>query len=191
MTLLWSPLLPIPSKLLEECYLISYNGSCLNRIGDPTPLSYHTLPHEKVEALFSYGIALGSVVLHVYEVSGKVWAWNLQPEEVTYLAGHMVYESSDAPSLDFLGDIPIAKMLYCIPDGTARLSRVREDMPNNLLNCTSTTFSSGRYLEFNPERVDKGAGLRKLAKLLGIALADTVTVSDAAQTMQVWWLLLA
>jgi Cof subfamily protein (haloacid dehalogenase superfamily) len=170
----------IPPELLRGSYVISYNGGCLNRVGDPEPLSYHTLPHAKVDALYRYGIALGCVSMHVYEVSGKVWAWHLQPEEVDYLAGHMGYEPTDEPTLDFLADVPLAKMLYCIPDGADRLRQVEKDMPQDLKAGTSTTFSSGRYLEFNPEGVDKGAGLRKLAELLGIDLAQTIAVGDAA-----------
>lgn len=170
----------VPPELLEGSYLISYNGGCLNRIGDEKPLSFHTLPHEKAEALYRYGIDLGCVSMHVYEVSGKVWGWKLQPEEVDYLAGHMDYEPTDAATLDFLADVPIAKMLYCIPDGTDRLRAIEQEMPPELRAGTSTTFSSGRYLEFNPEGVDKGAGLRKLAELLDIDLSETIAVGDAA-----------
>ena len=53
-------------------------------------------------------------------------------------------------------------------------------MPEELKRGTSTTFSSGRYLEFNPEGVDKGQGLLNLAKLLHIDLAETIAVGDAA-----------
>lgn len=60
----------VPPELLEGSYLISYNGGCLNRIGDPKPLYYHTLPHQKAEALFRYGMDLNCVSLHVYEASG-------------------------------------------------------------------------------------------------------------------------
>lgn len=170
----------VPPELMEGSYLISYNGGCLNRIGDPKPLTYHTLSHQKAQALFDYGMNLGSVGLHLYEVSGKVWAWKLQPEEVSYLEGHMDYELTDEPSLDFLADVPIAKVLYCIPDGMDQLRAIQKDMPAELKSGISTTFSSGRYLEFNPEGVCKGAGLRQLAELLGIDLADTIAVGDAA-----------
>jgi hydroxymethylpyrimidine pyrophosphatase-like HAD family hydrolase len=44
----------------------------------------------------------------------------------------------------------------------------------------STTFSSGRYYEFNPTGVDKGSGLRALAEMLGIDIADTIACGDSA-----------
>ncbi|WP_130811120.1 HAD hydrolase family protein [Olsenella sp. Marseille-P4559] len=75
----------------------------------------------------------------------------------------MDYEPADEPTLDFLADVAIAKMLYCIPNETDELCAIERDMPADLKAGVSTTFSSGRYLEFNPAGVDKGAGLRKLA----------------------------
>jgi hypothetical protein len=42
----------IPPELLEGSYLISYNGGCLNRIGDDrTPLLPHASPPEGRSAL--------------------------------------------------------------------------------------------------------------------------------------------
>ena len=130
--------------------------------------------------LFLYGMGLGSVSLHLCEVSGKVWAWRLQPEKVSCLQNHMDYELMDEPTLDFLKDVPIAKVLYCISDSTDELWCIEKGIPADLKVGTSTTFRSGRYLEFNPKGVDKGAGLQQLAELLGVDLADTIAVGDAA-----------
>ena len=47
----------------------------------------------------------------------------------------------------------------------------------------STTFSSGRYYEFNPSGVDKGAGLLALCELLGIDPAQTIACGDSANDM--------
>ncbi len=170
----------VPYELLDGSYLISYNGGCINRIGDDEPLTYHTLPFEKIDALFRYGLQFPEVSFHIYEVSGQVWAWNLQADEVAYLEGHMGYTNMSSPSLEFLRDVPLAKMLYCIPDGMPALRKIEQEMPASLKEGTSTTYSSGRYLEFNPVGVDKGSGLRQLAQMLGIDLADTIACGDAA-----------
>lgn len=127
-----------------------------------------------------FGISLGNVSFHLYEVSGKAWTWRLQPDEISYLAGHMDYKPTDESTLDFLRDVPITKVLYCIPDGTDELWCIEKGIPSNLKAGTSTTFRSGRCLEFNPKDVDKGAGLQPLAELLGISLVQTIAVSDAA-----------
>ena len=44
---------------------------------------------------------------------------------------------------------------------------------------TSFTFSSGRYLEYLPEGVDKGHGLCALARILGVDVAETIAVGDS------------
>ena len=56
-------------------------------------------------------------------------------------------------------------------------------MPPELAEGLSTTFSSGRYYEFNPAGVDKGFGLRALADYLGIDIADTIACGDSANDM--------
>lgn len=92
----------------------------------------------------------------------------------------MDYELMDEPTLDFLKDVPIAKVLYCISDSTDELWCIEKGIPADLKVGTSTTFRSERYLEFNPKDVDKGAGLQQLAELLDVDLADTIAVGDAA-----------
>ncbi|QUC03660.1 HAD hydrolase family protein [Atopobium sp. oral taxon 416] len=85
----------------------------------------------------------------------------------------MDYKPTDESTLDFLRDVPITKVLYCIPNGMDELRAIERGIPSNLEAGTSTTFRSERYLEFNPAGVDKGAGLRQLAELLGISLVQS------------------
>ena len=40
------------------------------------------------------------------------------------------------------------------------------------------SYSSNRYLEFNARGVNKGAGLLRLADLLGVAREDTIAIGD-------------
>lgn len=168
----------LPPELMEGSYVISYNGGCLNRYGDPKPLMSHSLPFETIKRLYDYGVSKGLGV-HVYEVSGKVWASHLQQAERDYLAGHMAITEFEDDSLEFLRDVPLAKILFVKPDGLPYLHEVADAMPASLTEGTSTTFSSGRYLEFNPEGVDKAYGLTKLAELLGVPLSDTIACGDA------------
>ena len=44
---------------------------------------------------------------------------------------------------------------------------------------TAFTYSSGRYLECLPMGVDKGRGLRALARILGVDMAETIAVGDS------------
>lgn len=169
----------VPPQLMEGSYVVSYNGGCINRYGDPTPLTSHSLPFGRVEALFAHACSLG-LCSHIYEVSGRVWINRIPEAEAGYLAGHMEYTPFDGDSIDFLRDVPLAKILYCLPHGMDRLRQVLAQMPASLTEGTSPTFSSGRYLEFNPQGVDKGAGLRRLAGLLGVGMDQVVACGDAA-----------
>ncbi|MGI6230886.1 MAG: Cof-type HAD-IIB family hydrolase [Tractidigestivibacter sp.] len=169
----------VPFELLDGSYLISYNGGCVNRIGDEEPLVKNSLPFDRVAQLFAYGLTQ-PVSMHVYELAGKVWTWALQPLEERYLNGHMAYEPLKTPSIEFLRDVPLAKILYCIPNGSEKLRAIDSSMPSEIKQGCDVTFSSGRYLEFVPEGVNKGSGLRTLAKLLGIDMTDTIACGDAA-----------
>ena len=149
----------------------------MNRIGDERPLASHTLPFETAERVFRHGLSL-DVGLHVYTLAGKCWGFRLQPEEVDYLRGHMDFEEH-GDDISFLRDEPISKVLYVRPGGLDYLHEVEAGL-GGVAAGTSTTFSSGRYLEFNPVGVDKGSGLRDLAGRLGVDLADVVACGDSA-----------
>ncbi|WKZ98607.1 HAD family hydrolase [Lactobacillus delbrueckii] len=41
------------------------------------------------------------------------------------------------------------------------------------------SFSSNRYLEFNPPKVNKGTGLKKLCQELGYQLDETMAIGDS------------
>ncbi|EHF01528.1 hypothetical protein HMPREF1008_01152 [Olsenella sp. oral taxon 809 str. F0356] len=169
----------VPTELMEGSYVISYNGGCITRVGDDAPLSSHSLPFERVRALFEYGLEQAGLSFHVYELGGKVWTYRLQQDERDYLEGHMGHEELREGSIDFLRDVPLAKILYCLPDGLSELHRILDQMPRELWEGTLPTFSSHRYLEFNPEGVDKGAGLRRLAELLGVGTEQTIGCGDS------------
>ena len=85
-------------------------------------------------------------------------------------------------SIEFLRDVPLSKCLYVYED-LDLLHELALTMDPSLTEGLSTTFSSGRYYEFNPTGVDKGSGLRELAGRLGIDIADTIACGDSANDM--------
>lgn len=168
----------LPPELMDGSYVISYNGACINRAGEDEPLFSTTMAHQTAQRLFDYGRGLGLCV-HVYELSGRIWIFGMPAEERGYLEGHVTFEESDERSLDFLAGTPLVKVLYCLPNGDARLHQVLAEMPEEVLAGVSPTFSSGRYLELNCAGVDKAAGLDRLAELLGCSLDETIACGDA------------
>lgn len=174
-----SSLRTLPPACLEDSYVISYNGGCINRVGEDEPLISHQIEFETVKRLFDFAADAGDIGMHIYTVAGDVWGWHLTDSEVAYLDGHMDIELFEGDDIEFLRDVPLSKCLYVYEDLDV-LHELALAMDPALTEGLSTTFSSGRYYEFNPNGVDKGAGLRALAELLDVDLADTIACGDSA-----------
>lgn len=172
----------LPEACLEGSYVISYNGGCINRVGDPVPIISNRMPFEVVDRLFQHAVFLGDIGMHIYTQSGDIWGYNITQSELDYLAGHMDLKLFEGDSIEFLRDVPLSKCLYVYED-LDLLHELALTMDPALTEGLSTTFSSGRYYEFNPGGVDKGSGLRELASRLGIDIADTIACGDSANDM--------
>lgn len=172
----------LPSACLQDSYVISYNGGCINRVGEDEPIVSHRIAFQTVKNLFDYAVYAGDIGMHIYTVAGDVWGWNLTKSELAYLDGHMDIRVFEGDSIGFLRDVPLAKCLYVYEDLDV-LHELSLAMDPVLTEGLSTTFSSGRYYEFNPAGVDKGAGLRALAELLDVPLEQTIACGDSANDM--------
>ena len=172
----------LPPACLEDSYVISYNGGCINRVGDPNPIIASRMPFEVVDRLFKHAYFLGDIGMHIYTQAGDIWGWNLTQSEYDYLEGHMDITPFEGDNIDFLRDVPLSKCLY-VYENLDLLHELALTMDPSLTEGLSTTFSSGRYYEFNPTGVDKGSGLRELARMLDIDIADTIACGDSANDM--------
>ena len=172
----------LPPACLEGSYVISYNGGCINRVGEDKPIIASHMPFEVVERLFNHAVFLGDIGMHIYTQAGDIWGYNITQSELDYLAGHMDLKILPGDSIEFLRDVPLSKCLYVYENLDLR-HELALTMDPALTEGLSTTFSSGRYYEFNPTGVDKGSGLRALAEMLGIDVADTIACGDSANDM--------
>lgn len=172
----------LPPACLDDSYVISYNGGCINRVGEDTPIISNRMPFEVVDRLFQHAVFLGDIGMHIYTQAGDIWGWNITQSELDYLAGHMDLQLFEGDSIEFLRDVPLSKCLY-VYENLDLLHELALTMDPSLTEGLSTTFSSGRYYEFNPGGVDKGSGLRELAARLGIDIADTIACGDSANDM--------
>lgn len=146
----------LPPACLENSYVISYNGGCINRVGEDEPIIASRIPFEVVERLFKHAAFLGDIGMHIYTQAGDVWGWNLTDSELEYLEGHMDLKLFEGDSIEFLRDVPLSKCLY-VYENLDLLHELALTMDPELTEGLSTTFSSGRYYEFNPGGVDKGS----------------------------------
>lgn len=172
----------LPPACLEGSYVISYNGGCINRVGEDKPIIASRMPFEVVKRLFDHAVYLGDIGMHIYTQAGDIWGYNITQSELDYLAGHMDLKLLPDDSIEFLRDVPLSKCLYVYED-LDLLHELELTMDPALTEGLSTTFSSGRYYEFNPTGVDKGSGLRALAQMLDIDIADTIACGDSANDM--------
>lgn len=171
-------------KLLDDSYVISYNGGTINRAFEAAPLMSHHLDTEIAHALFEWGKTHTNAGMHIYETDGTTWAYRLDENEKAYLAGHLQTKSLPDDTLDALEGANIAKLLFCFSNGMDSARQTLAEMPEELIGPIDTTFSSGRYLEFNPRDINKGTGLEKLCERLNIPIEQTIALGDAENDLE-------
>ena len=172
---------PEIQELLQGSYVLSYNGACINRFGDPAPLAETIIERDVVEHLYAYAHARRQC-LHVYTRSGRIMVQFPTPEEHAILSTVTGAEflDDDVDALALVGEEPLAKFLLMNPDYEAIRAQAAVLMAQLDPTKVAVTFSSQRYAEFVPAGVNKGAGLSRLAEMLGIPLEETIAVGDAA-----------
>ena len=155
-------------------YVISFNGGAITENRGNRLLYHLGLPFETADTLYRRGLAY-DVCIHAYTLD-TVYVYNFVPGEQDFLRGRMEVVEVPHRTLDFLAGQEIIKILYMNTDHRY-LESIAEDMAD-LTGDLDVSYSSNRYLEFNRRGVNKGAGLRKLAELLGIDMKDTIAIGD-------------
>lgn len=175
----------IDQRIMEGSYVISFNGGFINRYGDPTPLVSCTIDRASIEWLYREAVARRQC-LHLYTASGTVLTQFMNEAEFNRLAGGMARTDmpEDADLIACAGDDPLVKIIMLELDPAAARREADELMSHLDPAKVGVTFSSRRYIEFVPAGVNKGAGLRALADLLGIDVADTIALGDAANDIE-------
>ena len=155
-------------------YVISFNGGAITENRGHRLLHFQGIPFELAEEFFRRGLAL-DVCIHIY-TKDTVYVYNLVPEEAEYIRGRMEVKEFFDKNLDFLRGQEIVKCLYMNTDD-AYMGKIRENV-SDLLGAVDLSYSSNRYIEFNQKGVTKGDGLRRLAAMLGVDMADTIAIGD-------------
>lgn len=172
-------------ELIEDGYVLSYNGGFINRVGDPTPLTTCGLSNECANAIYAKGLEL-RLCMHVNVADGHVFVNDAPTRERDYLesiTGVTHFRGSDHPDLSFLEGRGIVKILYVDWDFDELQELGRKLAPMAERLGVDITFSSKRYLELMPAGVDKGTGLTRLADMLGIPMSEVIAVGDSANDL--------
>ena len=162
-------LLDLPNE-----YVISFNGATITENKNNRLLHCVEMPFDTIEKLFRRCMTY-DVGAHIYTLD-KVYGFRITDNERNYLAGRMEIVERDDLSLDFLRGDTIVKILFVNPDQNYlwKIEREIADMTADLY----VSFSSNRYIEFSPTGVNKGAGLLKLAEILGVKREETIAIGD-------------
>lgn len=160
----------------KDEYVISFNGGALTENKDNQLLSFEGLSFAKTKEIFEFGLNC-DVCQHVY-TKDKVYVFNLSDSEAERIKNQKVdCIIMEDNSIDFLKDEPISKILYQNID-VPYLMSLEPQMKHIWENECAVSYSSNRYMEFNKLGVDKGAGLKRLAQLLGIDISECIAVGD-------------
>ncbi len=157
-------------------YSLSFNGGALTENKGNRLMEFNGLPFAKMKEIFLFGLKQ-NVCMHVY-TNTTLYVYHLndgEKQRMTNQKLEAIYPQED--SVDFLKDEPIAKILYQNTDVDYLMS-LEDKMTSITKGTVSVSYSSNRYMEFNALGVDKGQGLRDLAKRLGVDISETIAVGD-------------
>ena len=159
---------------LPDEYVISFNGATITENKGNRLLHCVEMSFETVEKLFKRGESF-NLGAHIYTLD-NVYVFGITDNEKAYLNRRIDFVACDDWDMEFLRGDKIVKILFFNPDQNYLWEMEREfaDVSENL----TVSFSSNRYIEFSPQGVDKGAGLLKLAEMLGVKREDTIAIGD-------------
>lgn len=157
-------------------YVISFNGGVITENKNNQVLEFNGITFEQGEQLFNFGLNY-DVCMHIY-TEDDVYIYNFHEEEKAYLNGRInnCIELIE-PSIEFLRDIPLVKVLYQNLD-KHYLEQIHADITPIVQDAFDISYSSNRYIEFNHQGVNKGSALLRLADRLGIPHNQTIAIGD-------------
>lgn len=158
-------------------YTICYNGGAVFENKGPRLISFTGMDGDLVEEIFKRGKELG-LGMHIY-TEDQVYGYQLTREEIDFCQGRLDFAALPGGDLTALraSGARFAKILYVDTD-FSRLKKLRADLAD-FEKVSEMSFSSNRYLEFNPPKVNKGTGLKKLCQELGYQLGETMAIGDS------------
>lgn len=159
-------------------YSISYNGGLILENKNNRAIAVNAMPFEIAKAVFATGVANKKAATHVY-TQDKLYIYNPNSNDSAYLKNRGVtFSVMDDINFDQFEDQNIMKVIMALPT-VAERKQMQADVekvvdPSKL----AVTFSSDRYVEFNPAGIDKGSAAVQLGKLLDIKPEEIIAAGD-------------
>ena len=176
---------PLPSAVIqarkldltkEGCFLIAYNGGVLYDTFHGKILFEKTIPAEYVWAI-TEEVNRRGMHLQAYDREKVLVEPRCDNEIVRYYCGRIDMEFGVIESMRLLKEDP-AKLLVIDRKDRGRLEDLQMWIRERFDPAVDTFFSSVEFLEVVAKNLNKGNGLRMMAEILQIPLADTVAIGD-------------
>ena len=162
-------------------YVVSYNGGAIVAIspdGQAEIVVEHGMSLALAQQIFDLGQVNDVVDTHVY-TRDNLYIYNISATDQSYMTARQVpYTEITTPDLSFMANEgPVMKVIFENPDPAVQQA-IADAVTAVVGDDVLVTFSSNRYVEFNPKGVDKGVTGLELATILGIAREDTAALGD-------------
>lgn len=157
-------------------YSITYNGGVITENKNNRVLYKQSLTHELVDAIFTIGASYEGVLIHLFGLH-STHSYRLTEAELKRMDNPHELTEFFEPSVDFLKETEILKINFQADD-IDFLRHIHQELPDHLKVALDINYSSGRYLEFNPQGVNKGHAVKLVAEELGIAVDEILTIGD-------------
>lgn len=162
-------------------YVVSYNGGAIVAIapdGQEEIVVEHGMSLTLAQKIFDLGQVNDVVDTHVY-TRDNLYIYNISATDQRYMTERQVpYTEITTTDLSFMANEgPVMKVIFEHPDPAVQQA-IADAVTAVVGDEMLVTFSSNRYVEFNPKCVDKGVTGLELADILGIARDDTAAIGD-------------
>lgn len=155
-------------------YMIGFNGGVIVENYGPKIIKEFPMPYDILARLFEFGSKY-EVAIHLYTFD-QTYVYHSNPNEDAYLLT-IPHEKREDDDYYFLKEQTCYKALFQHLDRTY-LEKLEQEMPEDLREALEISYSSNRYIEFNPKGVDKGVALKHLATHLTIPMEETIAIGD-------------
>ena len=165
----------------EGCYIVSYNGGHVYDCYRNKVLFNRQLDMQTIHELFALADE-ADLYVHTYQ-NGEILT-KAPTKELEWYAKRTNLKPSPRPDvLEYLTREP-NKAIVINLDDHEKLEQFRMEHEAWANGKCRMVFSCPQYLEVVPEGISKQTGIRFLADLLGVSVADTIAVGDETNDIE-------
>lgn len=156
-------------------YTLSYNGGLIIENKNNKVLHLSALDFAQASNIYKKAITIPDICFFVFTKDNS-YCYGLYEGERKYLKGVQKNIEIDSDNIDFLKDEKIIKIIFS-NENIEYLHYLAKEF-EELSNDCEVSYSSNRYLEFNKKGVNKGEGLKIIAKMLNVDIKNTLAIGD-------------